>query len=297
MAGTAGEAALNDPHSKPDVAVNTKPGRLTQALNQSEQVRGKVEQAGVELSSVNAVLKDEMAVATSRPVVAALNQSETIEINVQEAASELIAVNAALAVEIDERHHLEAQLAATAIALHESRAAELKSRQSALHDAVTGLPNLTLFNDRLNTALAQAHRHGWRLAVMFIDLDDFKFINDEHGHQIGDRVLQIVARRLQTMVRSSDTLSRRSGDEFLFLMLEAKDKLTVASFAARIVTNICETCNIDGLKLNVSASVGLAIFPEDGRTAQALLERADVAMYDVKRQHHSSAPPTRGRPL
>jgi diguanylate cyclase (GGDEF)-like protein len=204
-----------------------------------------------------------------------------------------VAVNAALAVEIEERHHLEDQLAASAIALSESRAAELKAKRTALHDAVTGLPNLTLFNDRLNTALAQAQRHGWRLAVMFIDLDDFKSVNDLHGHQVGDRILQTVARRLQTMVRSSDTLSRRSGDEFLFLMLEAKDKTNVESFAARIVANICEPCDIDGLQLTVNASVGLAIFPEDGLTAQALLARADSAMYGVKEQHHSSAPPTR----
>jgi diguanylate cyclase len=107
-------------------------------------------------------------------VESALNQSEAIEVKVQEAASELVAVNDALALEIDERHHLEDKLAATNAALSASRAQEARSRNSALHDAVSGLPNLTLFNDRLRTALVQAQRHAWRLAVMFMDLDGFR---------------------------------------------------------------------------------------------------------------------------
>ncbi len=272
-----------------------KPRGLTQALDQSEQVHEKVERAGLDLGLVNAALKDEIADASAPPQVEqAIEQSETIELKVQEAAAELVAVNAALAVEIDERHHLEHQLAISAAALSESQAQERKAKQSALHDPVTGLPNFTLFNDRLTSALAQAKRHNWRLAVMFIDLDDFKNINDSHGHEVGDHVLQTVAQRLQNMVRSSDTLSRRSGDEFLFLMLEVKDTATAAAFAARIVANIGEPCEIGDLKLNVSASIGLAMFPADGHSAQQLLKHADAAMYGVKQLHHSTAPPTRG---
>ncbi len=278
--------------SKAKAAADPKPRGLTQALDQSEQVRDKVEQAGLDLSSVNAVLKDEIADSSSPPQVErAIEQSETIELKVQEAAAELVAVNAALAVEIDERHQLEHQLADSAAALAESRAEELKAKQSALHDPVTGLANLTLFNDRLTSALALAKRHDWQLAVMFIDLDDFKSINDSHGHQIGDRVLQTVAQRLQTMVRSSDTLSRRSGDEFLFLMLEPKDTATAAAFAARIVANIGEPCEIDDLTLTINASVGLAMFPAHGQSAQELLQHADAAMYRVKQIHHSTTPP------
>ncbi|HXK18780.1 MAG TPA: diguanylate cyclase, partial [Polyangiaceae bacterium] len=195
---------------------------LGRVLDRSEQVVDKVEQAALDLSSVNAALKDELAEGVSlAKVETALSQSEAVEVKVQEAAADLVSVNDALAEEIDARHLLEDQLSTADAQLSESRTALRKAKYSALHDAVTGLPNLTLFNDRLRVALAQALRHGRRLAVMFIDLDKFKVVNDTRGHDVGDRVLQTVAHRLQSVVRSEDTVSRRSGDEFLFLMLEA----------------------------------------------------------------------------
>ncbi len=258
---------------------------LSRALGQAEQVHDKVEQAAVDLSSVNAVLKDEIAQGVPlAKVETALDQSEVIEVHIQEAAADLVAVNDALADEIDERRHLEDQLSESDAALSQSRADERRSRHSALHDAVTGLPNLTLFHDRLSNALAQAERHAWLLAVMFIDLDDFKGVNDTHGHDTGDRVLQVVAQRLQAIVRAGDTVSRRSGDEFLVLMLEAKDRSNVAAFAARITDRVAEACDVDGAKVTVRASIGIALYPEDGRSAQVLLKYADAAMYSAKQQ-------------
>lgn len=258
---------------------------LRRALDKSEQVHEKVEQAATDLSAVNAVLKDEIADGVPlAKVELALTQSEKVEGKVQEAADELIDVNDALAEEIDERHKLENRLSNTHRALSESRARERRSSHSALHDAGTGLPNLALFKDRLRNGLAQAQRHNWRLAVMFIDLDDFKSINDTHGHEIGDRVLQAVAQRLQTVVRSGDTVSRRSGDEFLFLMLEASDESSVEALAAKIVSNIAEVCEIDGERFMVKASIGIALYPEDGCSPQELLTRADAAMYAAKQQ-------------
>jgi len=253
-------------------------------LDQSKQVQDKVEQAASELSSVNA-LKDEIADGVPLAKVEhALNQSEAVEVKVQEAAQELVDVNEALSNEIDERRHLEDRLSRSDAALCESQAEGRRSRHIALHDAVTGLPNLTLFDDRLRNALAQAERHSWRLAVMFIDLDEFKSVNDTHGHDVGDRVLRMVGQRLQSLVRSGDTIGRRSGDEFLFLMLEAKEESNVAAFAVRIGHSIAEVCEIDGVKLKVKASVGIALYPEDGRSAQELLKKADVAMYAAKQQ-------------
>ncbi len=200
-------------------------GPLIRALNQSEHVQDTVEQAAADLSSVNAVLKDEIdAGAPLAQVERALDQSEVIESQIQEAAEELVAVNDALAEEVDVRLELERRLSKSDAALSESRAEERKSRHSALHDGVTGLANFTLFKDRLCNALPQAERHQRRLAVMFIDLDDFKGINDAHGHDTGDRVLEMVGKRLQGIVRGGDTVSRRSGDEFLVLMLEANDR-------------------------------------------------------------------------
>ena len=258
---------------------------LSLVLDRSEQVQDKVEQAGTDLATVNAVLKKEMAGGTPLARVGkALDQSEAVEVKVQEAAQELVSVNDALAAEIGERHLLEDRLSRSDVALAESRVDEEKSRHDAMHDATTGLPNLTLFNDRLVNALAQAQRHGWRLAVMFIDLDEFKKINDTHGHDAGDRVLQLVAQHLQASVRGGDTVSRRSGDEFLLLMLEARDKATVAAFGERIATNIAATCEVGGKTLSVKASIGIALYPEDGRSPQDLLEHADMAMYSAKQK-------------
>ena len=189
-----------------------------------------------------------------------------------------------LGKEIDERQQLEDRLLNSDRALSESRVRERTTSHNALHDAVTGLPNLQLFKDRLRNGLAQAKRHNWRLAVMFIDLDEFKSINDTHGHEIGDRVLQEIAKRLQTIVRSGDTVSRRSGDEFLFLMLEVTDESSAVALAAKIVSNIGEMCEIDGENFTVKASIGIALYPEDGCSTQELLKHADAAMYAAKQQ-------------
>jgi diguanylate cyclase (GGDEF)-like protein len=159
---------------------------------------------------------------------------------------------------------------------------------SALHDSLTALPNLTLFNDRLGIALAQAERHGWRFAVMFIDLDGFKSVNDTHGHDVGDRVLVTMAQRLKAMVRGGDTVSRRSGDEFLFLMLEVKDEANVLALASRVATELGQACDVGGESVRVSASVGIAVYPEDGRSGTELLQRADTAMYAAK--HDATGP-------
>ena len=242
-----------------------------------------MEECAAELSSVNAVLQHE--IRESEPplrVERAVSRNVDVEIKVRECADDLADVKVALAEEIGERKDLEQDLSQSNAALSESRAQEEKSRQLALHDAVTGLPNLTLFNDRLALALAQALRHEWRLAVMFIDLDDFKIINDSYGHDVGDKVLQIVAQRLRATVRSGDTVSRRGGDEFLFLMLEARNETDVAQLASKIVDNVAKACHVEGAKLRVRPSIGIALYPENGRSAPELLKNADAAMYAAK---------------
>ncbi|MBA3659655.1 MAG: GGDEF domain-containing protein [Gemmatimonadales bacterium] len=259
------------------------PPSIVRALDQSEQVQDKVEQCAAELSSVNAVLKEEIAAGVPlNEVERALERSEEVEVKVQECAQELATVNDALAEEIDQRSALEHKLS-------ESKAQERRSRHLAFHDAATGLPNLALFNDRLDLALAQAQRHAWRLAIMFIDLDEFKSINDTHGHDVGDRVLQKVAQRLQAFARAGDTVSRRGGDEFLFLMIEAKDETNAANLAARLIDNIAEAFEVEGLTLTVRPSVGIALYPEDGGSAQELLKNADKAMYVAKQQKRGSS--------
>jgi diguanylate cyclase (GGDEF)-like protein len=288
---------------KTPTAGKLQPGApLTRALGESKRVRHKVKQAASDLASVNAALKNEVGEgAPVANVERALDQSEAVEVKVQEASNELAVVNDTLAEEIDERARLEERLLDSDAALVASRADEKKSRHEAMHDAATGLPNLTLFNDRLGNALAQAQRHNWRLAVMFIDLDEFKHINDTHGHHVGDSVLQTVARHLQAAVRGGDTVSRRSGDEFLLLMLEARDQANVEAFATRIGATIATPFEVGGTELSVKASIGIALYPEDGRSPQELLKNADIAMYAAKKSktgvafHRATAPATSPR--
>lgn len=174
---------------------------LATALKQSEQIKDKIEECAQDLSSVNQVLKDEISEHLPlEQVEKALQKSEEVEDKVQESADELSLVNQALSEEIRERRKLERELAVSQIELADTQAElsdtqvqEKRARHLAFHDAVTGLPNRNLFGDRLKHALAQARRHEWRLAVMFIDLDKFKAINDLHGHAAGDKVLKIVS--------------------------------------------------------------------------------------------------------
>ena len=263
---------------------------LVRALTQSEQIKNKVEECAHELSSVNEMLKHEVAAPVPlEQVEQALQKSEDVELKVQECADDLSQVNHELAGEIRQRKKLErkltaskAELADTQAELSNSQIEGRRARHLALHDFVTGLPNRTLLNDRLNTALALAKRHSWLLAVMFIDLDKFKNINDTHGHGAGDKVIKIVSDRLQASVRGADTVGRQGGDEFVYLMVEVKNEDDVANAARTLIEHIAQPCEFDGLSLSVEPSIGIALYPKDGSTANDLLKNADLAMYAAK---------------
>ncbi len=250
---------------------------LNSVLDQSKQVKDLVEECAEELESVNTALKQEfVGQSPSVGVADALEQSVTIEGKVLDASAQLTAVNLKLQQEVRERHLLEHQL-------DEAREQEASALHIACHDALTGLPNRVLFNDRLQHGLAQANRHGWKLALMFVDLNDFKIINDTHGHAVGDAVLQTIAARLKDNTRNDDTVSRHGGDEFLYLLMEVQEDGDIALVAEKIIRAIQEPCDANAGRLTISASVGIAIFPRDGTTADALLKSADQAMYRAKR--------------
>lgn len=262
---------------------------LARALDQSEQVKVKVEECVVDLASVNVVLKQEVKSGVPlRSVEEALERSEQVENKVQECVAELEQVNDSLAEEIDERRLLEAQLENSTSELRASRVRERRSRHDSHHDKLTGLPNMTLFVDRLESAIVQAARHEWRVAVLFLDLDRFKSVNDTHGHDIGDRVLEMIGLRLQQFTRAGDTVARRSGDEFLVVMLEAKDEATVGGFARQLLDVVAKPCQIGELDISVIPSIGVAIYPDDGLTANDLLRSADKAMYASKKQREGA---------
>lgn len=249
---------------------------LVKALNQSEQVKNKVEECAQDLSLVNTVLKIELdSQVGSGDIKDAITQSEKIEEKVQECAEDLHAVNTTLAQEIRGRKKLEQKL-------RDSKAEEERARYLAYHDVTTGLANRALFNERLEHALIQAERHNWSLAVMYMDLDKFKSINDTYGHHVGDKVLQVVGERLQACVRAEDTVSRIGGDEFLCLLIEVKNDLDVAKVAELIFKNVSEPCDINHIKLIIKPSIGIALYPRDGTTAEVLLKNADAAMYQAK---------------
>lgn len=162
--------------------------------------------------------------------------------------------------------------------------AEATIRYQAFHDLLTGLPNRMLFNDRLPLALAQAHRSGSLLAVMFLDLDRFKTINDTLGHAIGDLLLQGVAQRLTPCLREGDTVSRWGGDEFTILLPQIQSVEDAAKAAQRILEALKPAFDLDGHELYVTSSIGVAIYPHDGEDCHALLKNADAALYRVKEQ-------------
>ena len=159
---------------------------------------------------------------------------------------------------------------------------------SAEHDFLTGLPNRMLLNDRVNQAIALAPRHHKRVAVLFLDLDGFKHINDSLGHPTGDKLLQSIAKRLVECVRASDTVSRQGGDEFVVLLSEVERSEDTAITARRMLQSVAEAHSIDHHDLHVTTSIGVSVFPDDGLDAETLIKNADTAMYQAKENGRQS---------
>ena len=254
---------------------------LSKVLGQSERVKDIVEECADDLSSVNAGLKSELLDGETSPGVEnALEKSEAVEGKVQNASEQLSLVNMALKEELQKRTILQERLAA------EIQQGE-KARHASLHDPLTGLPNRALFNDRLEHGLAHAKRNGISLVVMFVDLDDFKSINDTHGHDVGDIVLKTIAGRIKQASRDEDTVCRHGGDEFLYILVEIKNERDITTIAEKIIATIRAPCDIRIRDVNISLviqpSIGIAMFPVDGTTADSLVANADKAMYEAKR--------------
>jgi diguanylate cyclase (GGDEF)-like protein len=271
------------------------PAALDLALEQSHEVKAKVETCADDLATANDTLKEEIAGGTT--VLSAretLLAGMTVESKVQEFADDLQQVTETLAQGIDD-------LALTEIALTESREIladtqaalaisqeeEKDARRRAMHDSLTGLPNRELFDDRLSNAISLAQRHDWTLAVMFLDLDGFKKINDTHGHAAGDSLLKEVARRLSLRSRDEDTVCRNGGDEFLYLLVNPQGKGNIARIADLVSATIAKPIAVGSQLFVVNASIGIAVYPVDGTTHDALIKHADTAMYRAKKHGRS----------
>ena len=159
-----------------------------------------------------------------------------------------------------------------------------RMRTLAYHDPLTGLPNRLLFHDRLQLAVAQAHRERERLGVLFVDIDGFKLINDSLGHEVGDRVLEKVAERLVSCVREGDTVARLGGDEFTLILPGLERALEVGPVAEKILHVLRKPVRVEGSELFVTVSMGVSLYPDDGEDAPTLVKNADTAMYRAKEQ-------------
>lgn len=281
MMAPSGTPAKGPARAKAASAVNrvvtVKAVSLVEALNQNEEVQAKMERWADELSAINEVLVQELSkLSPSAALERALDRSDELESNIQASAEVVSSINVGLMTGIAAGRKLTRKLLSS-----NTRRKEIG--RLAFHDSLTGLPNRMLFNDRLRQVLAQAARHGRGVAVMFIDLDNFKAVNDSCGHEVGDTVLRHVAQRLQASMRAEDTVSRRGGDEFLCIMMEARNELDIAKVAEKIIQVISAETAVGDAKLSVRPSVGIAVYPKDGETANALVANADTAMYRAKR--------------
>jgi diguanylate cyclase (GGDEF)-like protein len=196
----------------------------------------------------------------------ALRESQqTLERRVAERTAELAHANAGLEAEMAER-----------------RLVDQRVVYMAHHDALTGLPNRALLNDRVSHDIARAHRSGGELALLFLDLDRFKNVNDSLGHEVGDELLKAVASRLRARLREDDTIARLGGDEFVISLPDITGPAEVATVAASVLRELARPNIVTGQELHADASIGIALYPRDGDCVETLMRNADAAMYHAK---------------
>jgi diguanylate cyclase (GGDEF)-like protein/PAS domain S-box-containing protein len=224
--------------------------------------------------------------ATARnPMAVAIRENKTMALTPNCVLIRRDGVEAAIEDSTAPIHDRRGRVTGAVMVFHDvSTARALSSKMSYLaqHDSVTDLPNRTLLKDRLTQAIASACRHQQELAVLFLDLDRFKYINDSLGHAIGDRVLQSVAQRLRACVRASDTVSRQGGDEFVILLSQLTHAQDAAVSANKILVALAMPHRIDQHELHLTASIGIVTYPDDGTDAETLMKHADFAMYHAK---------------
>ncbi len=228
-------------------------------------------------AETRARIPNPMAVATAENKVVGL---PPLCILVRRDAKELSIEDSAAPI-----HDRNGMVTGAVMVFHDVSAERTLARQllhQAGHDSLTDLPNRSLLNDRIALAISAVHRHHKSLAVLYLDLDRFKHINDSLGHAIGDRLLQTVALRLTDCVRGSDTVSRQGGDEFVILLVDIDGDKDAALCAEKVLQSLRQPCVMEQHEMHVSASIGIAICPQDGTDVEVLLGNADSAMYEAK---------------
>jgi diguanylate cyclase (GGDEF)-like protein/PAS domain S-box-containing protein len=236
---------------------------------------------------VNATTRE----AAPNPMTLAIREDKTVGLTPNCVLIRRDGVEAAIEDSAAPIHDRRGQVTGAVMVFHDvsaARAMSLKMSHLAQHDNLTNLPNRALMNDRLVEAIALSKRYGRKLALLFLDLDRFKQVNDSLGHVIGDRLLRSVARRLCSSVRSSDTVSRQGGDEFVILLWEVRCAEDAAIAADNILHALRQPHFVDQHAIFVTASIGIVTYPDDGTDAETLLNNADFAMYHAKDNERDS---------
>jgi len=262
-------------------------GQVTYLNAVAEKLTGwlRAEADGHPLDEVFHIIDATTRESVPNPMMMAIRENKTVGLTPNCVLIRRDGLEAAIEDSAAPIHDRRGQVTGAVMVFHDvsvARALSLRMSYLAQHDSLTDLPNRILLNDRVTQAIALACRHRQKLALLFLDVDRFKHINDSLGHDIGDRLLQSVARRLHVCVRSSDTVSRQGGDEFVILLSEMSQQLDAAACADKILASLSTPHGIDQHELHLTVSIGIAIYPEDGTDARTLLKNADFAMYHAK---------------
>jgi diguanylate cyclase (GGDEF)-like protein/PAS domain S-box-containing protein len=262
-------------------------GRITYLNVVAEKITGwtREEASGKEVDDVFVIIDGSTRKPCLNPLKTALEQNKTVGLTphcilIRRDGSEFAIEDSAAPI-----HDQHGATTGAVIVFHDvsvARAIEVEMSHLAQHDTLTKLPNRTLLQDRLSQAITTAGRNGSRMAILFLDLDGFKHINDSLGHAIGDKLLQSVAKRLLASVRTSDTVSRIGGDEFVVLLSEVTHAGDAGVKAGKILAALNTPLEIDQHNLRVTASIGVTTYPEDGQETAMLIKNADLAMYQAK---------------
>ncbi len=268
--GDLNQLDVSSPHKNKSAAVHDDESSVLsrEKLVTAREDTAKLRENAAGLREAAAHLREEAATSREREI----RVSETIQAASDDHIIKLQQANAHLVVATIEAHKLAEQI----------EAAKVQLDHLVHHDVLTGLPNRILLQDRLIQAMESACRQGRQLAVMFMDLDQFKHINDSLGHAIGDKLLQSVAQRLMDCVRHSDTISRQGGDEFVVLLPYIENPESAGVCAQKMLATLALPHRIDQHELHISVSIGISIYPNDGQDAETQIKNADIAMYQAK---------------
>jgi diguanylate cyclase (GGDEF)-like protein/PAS domain S-box-containing protein len=275
------------------VACTDSSGNITFLNLSAQKMTGwsLTEAFGLPMSEILRILDASSRETTPNPMEIAVGQNQTVHLPLNSILVRRDGFEIPIEDSVSPIHDREGLSTGAVIVFRDvsaARAMALQIVHSAQHDFLTGLPNRMLLNDRLSQAITLATRHFKKVAILFLDLDGFKHINDSLGHPVGDKLLQSIAKRLVECVRGSDTVSRQGGDEFVVLLSEVERSEDTAITARRMLQAVAESHSIDQHDLYVTTSIGVSVYPDDGLDAETLIKNADTAMYQAKENGRQS---------